>query len=277
MTADNAISEHYLHGSLLHSIQESLIKLGKDTANISIEDLSPVDEFHIGGRRATVNLFTQVPFSKNSHILDIGCGLGGPARFIAKAFGLRVTGIDLTQEYIDTGNQLSEWTSLREDVELCVGNATSMEFDDNSFDGSYMIHVGMNIPDKLTLFREVYRILKPNTYFAIYDIMRLNNSEINYPVPWASTIEMSNLEKAESYIALLKEAGFKIISQNNRINFALEVFGKKTPTIAIGEEIAPLSLHTLMKESAATKITNMIEGIRNNAIAPTEIIVQKTE
>ncbi|MCK5336226.1 MAG: class I SAM-dependent methyltransferase, partial [Gammaproteobacteria bacterium] len=142
MSYEQTISEHYFHGSLLNSIEAAIPKLGKTLDSVTVEDLHPVDEFHIGGRLATDNLLDQLNFSKQDHILDIGCGLGGASRYIADKYNNQVTGIDLTQEYIDTGKMLSSWVGLEKQVTLHQGNALSMAFKDEIFDGAIMLHVG---------------------------------------------------------------------------------------------------------------------------------------
>ena len=112
MRIDKAISDHYLHGDLLQAIQASITKLGKTIDSVTIEDLAPVDEFHIGGRLATENLLNQLSFSEQHNILDVGCGLGGAARFVANKYNNQVTGIDLTEEYVETGKSLCAWVKL---------------------------------------------------------------------------------------------------------------------------------------------------------------------
>lgn len=144
MSYDKSVSDHYLHGDLLNAIENALPALGKTTENVAIEDLAPVDEFHIGGRLATDNLIGQLNFSERCHVLDVGCGLGGASRYIASKYKSRVTGIDLTPEYIETGKALCGWLNLDSYVTLEQGSALSMPFQDNVFDGGYMLHVGMN-------------------------------------------------------------------------------------------------------------------------------------
>ena len=115
---------------------------------MTIEDLGPVDEFHIGGRLATESFLAQLNFSEQKHVLDVGCGLGGASRFVASKYNNKVTGIDLAQEYIDTGNALSSWVNMDKQITLYQGSALYMPFEDEMFDGGYMMHVGMNIEDK---------------------------------------------------------------------------------------------------------------------------------
>lgn len=275
MLTEKAVSQHYLHGNLLIAIENSLSKLGKSTDNVSIDDLAPVDEFHIGGRMATENLLQQMDLPATSHILDIGCGLGGASRFVAFKYGSRVTGIDLTPEYIETGNMLNTWVHMDDQITLKQGNALSMPFADESFDGCYMMHVGMNIKDKSDLFSEVFRVLKPGSSFGIYDIMRHKDGELSYPLPWASESSTSVLATADEYRQTLTNTGFQILAQNNRKDFAIEFFrAMKARTEANGGP-PPLGLHTLMQESTPIKLKNMVDNIQADLIAPVEMIARK--
>ena len=275
MVNENAVSQHYTHGDLLGVIQASLEKIGKSTDTVTIEDLAPVDEFHTGGRIATENLLSQLNFSDNDHILDVGCGLGGAARFVASRFRNRVTGIDLTQEYIDTGNQLCSWVGLDGRVTLQQGSALAMPFDSASFDGAYMLHVGMNIEDKAKLFGEVYRVLRPGTSFGIFDMMRVGDGALTYPVPWANQDHTSRLATPDQYRDALEAAGFEVSATNNRRDFALEFFKQmKAKTEANGGP-PPIGLHLLMQDSTPVKVKNMVDNIAAGMIAPVEIIARK--
>ncbi|MFT7531375.1 MAG: 2-polyprenyl-3-methyl-5-hydroxy-6-metoxy-1,4-benzoquinol methylase [Gammaproteobacteria bacterium] len=118
MSYDQSVPNHYQHGSLLAAIESALPALGKTINSVNIEDLAPVDEFHIGGRLATENLFNQFNFRKDHHILDIGCGLGGAARYVAANYHTQVSGIDLTPEYIETGTELCSWLGLSRKITL---------------------------------------------------------------------------------------------------------------------------------------------------------------
>jgi ubiquinone/menaquinone biosynthesis C-methylase UbiE len=275
MQYDNAVSEHYTHGDLTNAIQSSLDKLGKTVDSVTIEDLGPVDEFHIGGRIATDNLLSQLDFSEKSHVLDVGCGLGGASRFIANKHKNRVTGIDLTQEYIDTGNTLCSWVGLDKQVSLHQGSALDMPFEDESFDGALMLHVGMNIEDKVRLFKEIFRVLKPGSSFGVYDIMRDKDGELTYPVPWATEAGTSKLATPEQYKDALSTAGFNIISENNRREFGIEFFKQMRAKTEANGGPPPLGLHTLMQQSTPVKIKNMVDNIAANLIAPVEIIARK--
>lgn len=275
MSYDKSVSDHYIHGNLLNAIEATLPALGKTTENVTIEDLASVDEFHIGGRVATDNLIDQLDFSEQGYVLDVGCGLGGAARHVATKYKNRVAGIDLTPEYIETGKVLCSWLKLDRFITLEQGSALSMPFQHNVFDGGYMLHVGMNIDDKASLFAEIFRVLKSGSSFGVYDVMRQKEGELIYPVPWATESSTSKLSTPDQYKQALSDAGFEITTENNRRDFSLEFFKQlREKTVARGGP-PPLGLHTLMQESTANKIKNMIDNIANNFIAPVEIIAHK--
>jgi ubiquinone/menaquinone biosynthesis C-methylase UbiE len=277
MDHSDKISTHYSHGNLLSAIQAGLERQGIAPENTSIEDLGPVDEFHIGGRTASVHFLNQLQITASQTILDIGCGLGGSARFCAQTYGAKIVGIDLTPEYIKAGNALNDWVGLADLIDLKHGSALSLPFEDASLDAAYMMHVGMNIQDKDALFSEVSRVLKRGATFGIYDIMKTNEEDIIYPVPWATTSETSWLATSAEYQGSLQANGFIISKEENRRDFALEFFKEMKRANAAAGGPAPLGLHVLMQQTTAEKIPNMIANLTADRISPIEIIAKKTE
>jgi ubiquinone/menaquinone biosynthesis C-methylase UbiE len=269
-----SVSQHYTQGNLLDAICAGIAALGKASNNITVDDLSPVDEFHIGGRKASEEFLGQLGFSPENHVLDVGCGLGGAARFVASRYRNRVTGIDLTAEYIETGKVLCKWVGLGDRISLHQGSALSMPFPDGAFDGAYMMHVGMNIEDKTKLCSEVCRVLRRHAPFGIYDVMRVGEGALTYPVPWASTAETSAVATPERYKQALQNAGFEITAERNRRDFALAFFEELRARTAAGGPPA-LGLQILMGESTPIKVQNMIANISANRIAPVELIARK--
>jgi ubiquinone/menaquinone biosynthesis C-methylase UbiE len=275
MQDHRSVSQHYTHGHLLDAIRIGLAALGTTTNNVTIDDLSPVDEFHIGGRKASEEFLGQLDFTSENHVLDVGCGLGGAARFSASRYGSRITGIDLTAEYIETGKVLCKWVGLDDRISLYQGSALLMPFPDDAFDGAYMMHVGMNIEDKIQLCSEVYRVLRHGALFGIYDVMKVGEGSLTYPVPWAATAETSAVASPELYKQALQDAGFAITAERNRREFALAFFQElRARTAANGPP--PVGLQILMGASTPTKVQNMIANISAGRIAPVEIIARKT-
>jgi SAM-dependent methyltransferase len=269
------VAGHYTQGNLLDAILAGVERLGKSTDTVTVDDLVPVDEFHIGGRRATESLFEMVGITPDDHVLDVGCGLGGASRFVAQRYGCRVTGIDLTQEYIETGNALCSWVGLADQITLEQGNAMELPYSDGAFDKAYMLHVGMNIANKQMLTAELYRILKPWGVLAIYDVMRVSDGDLLFPVPWATTEEESAVSTPEEYRDALRAAGFSVTVERNRHDFAMDFFAKLQTATAAAEGPPPLGLNVLMGETAQLKIKNMIANISQNIVAPVEIVSVK--
>ena len=215
------VVSHYANRGLFALIADGLKTAGKDLHSITLNDLKSVDEFHIGGVQATNDLLTQLKIGRETDVLDIGSGIGGPARHMAAEYGAKVIGLDLTPEFVDTASQLTKLTNLK--IKFKVGSALDMPFAGDSFDLATLIHVGMNLPDKGKLFSEAARVLRAGGSFAIYDVMRVGDGHPNFPVPWASAPEASFVETREVYQAAAIAAVF-VKQQNAReLNLRLNI------------------------------------------------------
>ena len=219
MIDESNVSAHYSNTDLYKMIENGLIELGISLDSVNIENLSLVDDFHIGGATATQFISDRLNLDREKTILDIGCGIGGPARYMAKMSGCKVHGIDLTQNYIETGIQLNALVGLDDKVNLKQGSALALPYDNFSFDGAYMIHVGMNIERKNQLMAEVFRVLKGGNNFVLFDVMKITDEAIDYPMPWAEKIEESAVDKVQAYEAALGEAGFRILDVEDKNQF----------------------------------------------------------
>jgi SAM-dependent methyltransferase len=248
--------------------------MGKSPETVNLDDLGPVDEFHIGGRIATEAFMDQLDITADDHVLDVGCGLGGASRFAAQRYGCRVTGIDLTDEYVETGTELTAWVGLDNLITLEVGDATATPYPSGAFDVGCMMHVGMNIADKRSLAMELFRVLRPGGRLGIYDVMRVGGGALQFPVPWAPNPEESVVSFLEEYKMSLEETGFRVVSESDRSEFALDFFSQLQAR-ARDAESSPLGLHILMGDSAREKVGNMIENVRLRRVAPVEIIAEK--
>ena len=275
MANDNAVAYHYSHGRLLDAILAGVTALGKTPDTVGVDDLAPVDEFHIGGRQATEDFIGQLGLSPKDHVLDVGCGIGGTARYLASACGCRVSGLDLTPEYVETGRVMCAWVGLADRVDLSQGNALAMPFESARFDTAIMLHVGMNIADKARLFAEVNRVLRPGGTFGVYDIMRTRDDPLVYPVPWATIPDTSALATPEDYRKALADSGFEMTEERDRREFAAEFFAALRKRIDAAGGPPPLGLHILLGEAAAIKIRNMVDNVATGRVAPVEMIARK--
>ncbi len=270
------IEKHYRQdGGLLHKIESALALAGKNPERLDPKDISSVDEFHTGGREATANMVASLDIKPAQHVLDIGCGIGGTARYLVSQYDCRVTGVDLTAEFIETGNSLCEKTGLSGDIRLIQASALDTGLPAGSFDAACMLHVGMNIEDKQALFNEAFRLLKPAGKIAVYDVMRCNDEELDYPVPWATSDATSFPAKPAEYRRALELAGFTILHEIDRTEFALDFMARlKKHQESAGKPAGP-GLQLLMGENAAQKVKNMVGMVQRGTLAPLEILARK--
>ena len=184
---DKAISEYYgIHG-ILNSILDDLKSSGKDLHALTIDDLAPIDEFHTRGKESTIEIANLAQIQPHHKVLDVGCGLGGSARYIAVEHGCSVVGIDLTYEYIDVANTLTELVNLTDKVLFKQGSALELPFPSETFDVVWTEHAQMNIADKEQFYGELGRVLKPNGRLVFHDIFFGTASNPYYPNPGRST------------------------------------------------------------------------------------------
>lgn len=206
------VADHYsVRNDLADVIAERFRAVGKDLSALTTADLGAIDEFHVRGRKATLELAEGLGLSATSRVLDLGSGLGGPARTLAETYSCHVTGIDLTPAFCAAATALSQWVGLGDKVEFRQGDATRLPFAERSFDAAVTLHVAMNIVAKDKLYAEVHRVLKRGGRFGIYDILQGEGGDVIYPVPWAREPSISHLATPEEMSALLAGAGFKIL------------------------------------------------------------------
>jgi ubiquinone/menaquinone biosynthesis C-methylase UbiE len=179
--ADRVASHYSENLELSDVIAQNLQSVGKDLNKLTTADLATVDEFHIRGRKATLELAAQMNLNPDSHVLDIGSGLGGPARTVAETYGCKVTGIDLTQAFCSAAAAMSDWVGLGKRVSFKQGDATNLPFGNKTFDAAMTIHVAMNIAAKGKVYSEALRVLKPGGIFAVYDVLQGEGGEVLYP------------------------------------------------------------------------------------------------
>ncbi|WP_424987696.1 class I SAM-dependent methyltransferase [Microbulbifer sp. S227A] len=271
MTDDSEVANHYSNSALLDRIEAALSTAGVRRP-LDIDTLALFDEFHIGGRKATDHLLQSLGISAGSKVLDLGCGLGGPARYVAKTSSARVTGLDLTHDFVAAGNALTGQALMVDLVDLQQGSILDMPFADDQFDVAYMIHVGMNISDKPALAAEVARVLRPGGTFGIYDVMAVDDARLSYPVPWASGPEHSALSPPQAYRDALTGAGFRVQTEIDRSEFALDFFARMMARQDKAGGVPALGLHLVMGPDTSDKIGNMVAALHARQIAPVEMV-----
>jgi MPBQ/MSBQ methyltransferase len=210
MDAENLVRGHYHRADLETVVLAALARVGVDATALTVDDLTGLDQLHAGFVAATERLFGALDIGEGTELLDVGSGIGGPARLAAARRGCRVAGIDLSPAFVDLARALTARVGLSDSVSFEVGSATSMSFADASFDRAMMIHVGMNIERKDLVVAEVHRVLRPAGRFAVYDQMRVGDGALTYPLPWAEDERSSFVERRETYRQFLTDAGFVV-------------------------------------------------------------------
>ncbi|MFP5312381.1 MAG: class I SAM-dependent methyltransferase [Actinomycetes bacterium] len=250
-------------GQLLAAIGSALEAAGVDRKTLRPADLAAVDEFHIRGRRATLEIIDALALTADSHVLDLGSGLGGPARTLAEVTGCTVTGVDLTPEFCQVATAFSEWTGLSGRTRFQVGDATATGLPGSSVDAAMTVHVAMNIPDKHALYTEAFRVLRPGGRFVVYDVLQGEGGEVHYPVPWADDSSTSFPATLEEMRRLLPSAGFKIVSEVDSSDQSLAWFQQMRARIQ-REGPPPVTFATFLGESfpqmTANQVANLAEG-----------------
>ena len=257
----------------MQAILDALKLMGKDPERFTAIDLSTGDEFHLGGLPATAALAKDLGLAPGMHVLDVGCGIGGPARYFAEAHTCRVTGIDLTEEFVQVAAELTRRCGLADRVAFRHGSALDLPFDAATFDAATLIHVGMNISDKARLFEELRRVLKPGALFCVYEVMRAGEGDLPYPMPWAQSVETSFVETPEAYRRLLSAAGFTIEREENRRAFVLDLAREMRAKIE-KDGLPALNQHVLIGPAARERLGNVMATLERGMIAPIEMIAR---
>jgi ubiquinone/menaquinone biosynthesis C-methylase UbiE len=207
----DAVRDHYRATGLIERLKTALRAFGPDEQRLTPEQLAALDQFHTRGLAATVELAKLVGITADMSVLDVGSGVGGPARFLAARYGCEVTGVDVSEPFVDAARYLTERSGQSERVSFETANALELPFDDGCFEVVLLQHVAMNISDRARLYREIRRALKLSGRFAIYDVVSMSG-EPHYPVPWARTPATSFLLTAAATREVIESAGFRTLA-----------------------------------------------------------------
>lgn len=269
------VVEHYATNRLLSRLESALRTDGADPAHPTIESLAPYDQFHARGLEATQDMAALVAVRPTDHLLDVGSGLGGPARWLSAHFGCRVTGIDLTPEFCAIAEHLTRLTGLNDRVRFHVGNALAMPFDDGMFDGAYSMFVSMNIADKAQLYREIYRVLQSDGWLVLSEIARGKGDQVMYPMPWAATAAESFLSTTDDTREGLRSAGFEVEQVKNDLQRVLD-FGARSRAMVERGEKPPYRANALIHgDMAGAMLVNVARGFQEGSLVPIEVVARK--
>jgi MPBQ/MSBQ methyltransferase len=271
---ESSVAKHYARSDLFEAILAALEKSGKDVRALKPADLAAVDEFHVRGREATQELAQLAGVTAGQHVLDVGSGLGGSARYLASQFGCRVTGIDLTEDYCRTGTLLNERVGLGDRVTLRPGSALEMPFPAASFDLAWTEHVQMNIADKPRLYGEIARVLKPGGRLVFHDIFAGPVAPLHFPVPWAEDASISFLIAPAALRGLLESLVFRVAHWDDVTERARKWY-QGVIERAQKQGPPPLGFHLLMGQTSPVKLQNALRNTAEGRIVFVQAVAAK--
>jgi sarcosine/dimethylglycine N-methyltransferase len=255
----DAVRDHYRAVGLVERLKAALVVFGPEERRLLPEQLHALDQFHTLGVAATAELARLARLEANTAVLDVGSGVGGPARFLAATYGCRVIGVDLSEAFVEAARYLTERTGQMEKVSFQTANALELPFGDGRFEVVFLQHVAMNIADRTHLYDEIRRVLKPGGRFATFDVV-LKAGEPHYPVPWARTSDSSFLMTAGATRATIEAAGFRTLGWRDDTEAAKAWFAElrasgPPPRPNLGVVMGPD-----FAELAANLAKNLLEG-----------------
>jgi len=270
----NAIADHWGKGDVYSVIESALKKMAKPLEGLTLEDLAPVDHFHARGFPATVELADRLPIKAGQWILDIGCGLGGPARYMAKRFQCNVRGLDITVPFVDAANKLTTLLRMQETVHIELGDGQHLPYRDSEFDGAYTQHVTMNVADRPRFFAEAFRVLRPGAFFALTEHGLGPTGQPHYPLPWSADGTGAYLVAPSETRALLEGSGFEDVVVENTGPKYFEGY-KIVIDKAEKGALPPLGIHLLMGDTALQKTRNAARNIEEGRTHPIQVVCRK--
>ncbi|HEX3863338.1 MAG TPA: class I SAM-dependent methyltransferase [Stellaceae bacterium] len=274
MAAAPSVDRHYGNAGIAERILTAVRTTNGAAAPVTVDALAPIDHFHGRGFAATQELFAVLQPQAGERILDIGSGIGGPARWIAAKAGCHVTGVDLTPEFCDAAEALNAATGLSDRVTILRGSALDLPLPDASFDRAYSQNVVMNIPDKLRFYREAFRVLRPGGVLALSNLCAGPAGDPYFPVPWATSAATSFLATPEQMHADLLTAGFEVVSFRDTTDETLAAVTRNRQRVE-KDGLPPLGVHLIMGERIREMQINSARTVEDGRGRSVEALVRK--
>ncbi len=273
---ESSLNTHYGRRGLSDRIIAALRDTGIDLQSITTDDLSPVAEFHIGGQAATLELAQNAGMGPGMRVLDIGSGLGGPARTLSQHYGCQVTGLDLTEEFCRVATMLTELCGMQERVSFLHGNALDMPFENTSFDLVWTQQAGMNIENKPRLYQEINRVLAVGGRLVFQEVLRGPETPLRLPVPWAREAGLSFLEPPDAIRDLLAKSGFREMIWHDVTPQYIDEYRKIAAQTADPEGPPPLGIHLILGPDAGKMRKNVVRNLEEQRIIVIQGVLKKS-
>jgi SAM-dependent methyltransferase len=238
----------------VEALLDAVAASGIDLCTATPDTLAPLDQFHGGGKAATRALAHQAGIAAGMRVLDVGGGLGGPARMLAVEYGALVTVLDLTADYLRAGALLTARLGLTGRVTFCHGQALDLPFPDGSFDLVWTQNSGMQIADKVRLYGGFFRVLRSAGRLAQLEPIAGPVQPPHFPLMWASKPADSHLLSADTLCEVILTTGFRVRHWQPAVRF---------PESAPSPVSAPITIQRLVMGEHLLAIREA--GARNTA------------
>jgi sarcosine/dimethylglycine N-methyltransferase len=269
-----AVARHYGSTGIAERVLAAFHAANGPDAPVTPEGLAPFDHFHGRGITATQELAAQLALQPGERVLDIGSGIGGPARWFAAKFDAQVTGVDLTPEFCAAAAALNDATGLAGRVTIRQGSALALPVPDGAFDAAYSQNVIMNIADKPLFYREAFRALRPGGRLGLSNVCAGPAGEPYFPVPWATTSETSFLATPAAMQADLAAAGFEIVDFRDTTAMVAEAQRRNRERLDQGR-LPPVAVDVIHGPRAREMQRNTMRSVEEGRTAIVEALVRK--
>jgi SAM-dependent methyltransferase len=222
--------------------------------------LDNLDQFHIGGADAVDLLIPTLTLANDDRVLDIGAGLGGPARQIARRTAHHVVGIDLTPAYVEAARALTARTGLSDLVQFQLGDIATFQ-PDPLFQAAITMHVQMNVQDKTTWFRHIADSLAPGARLAVWEVCRPRPADLAWPMPWSLDGTDSFIATPQALLSAIESAGFSATEWTNESTW---VQGWIAKTFADGLPAGPAL--PMLLDGGYTRVINFATALTNDTL-----------
>lgn len=270
------VTEHYTQDDLVDRIRTALRSAGLEKGQLTAAQLGALDQFHLRGLAATIELAEALAPPANAKVLDIGSGLGGPSRYLAATYACDVTGIDLSASFVEAASFLAERTGLSHMVRYQCADALALPFENSQFDVVWTQHVTMNIMERARFYSEASRVLRTRGKLGVYDVVSVGSDDLAFPVPWARNADTNYLTSGSQMRSTMEQQGFRVVSWIDRTQEGLDCFKdvEKLQTASAGKPPA-LGLHVAMGPDFKEMFGNFALNMRSGRIGLVEAVVEK--